>query len=214
MYFLKKPLDSIVTGTFGEIEKLRTWYFKCEWYRIYDFIEFILSVPAYKDKKEDFKSMCNTILESEMAAYRIVETNVTKIIDDNEIDEIEEVFVQNKKFNPVKQHIHRSIQLLSDRTEPDYRNSIKESISAVESVCNILTNKKHPKLSHALDQLDKTKKMHPALKQGFSNLYGYTNTADGIRHSIMEEDTISFDDAKYFLVTCSAFINFVISIYG
>ena len=53
--------------------------------------------------------------------------------------------------------------------------------------------------------------MHPALKLAFKKLYGYTNDKDGIRHSLMDKDTIDFEDAKYMIVSCSAFVNYVIA---
>jgi hypothetical protein len=51
--------------------------------------------------------------------------------------------------------------------------------------------------------------LHSALRNAFSSLYGYTSDEDGIRHAILESSTVGFDEAKFFLVTCSAFVNFV-----
>ena len=51
--------------------------------------------------------------------------------------------------------------------------------------------------------------MHPALKTAFNKLYGYTNDEQGIRHSLLEKDTVDFEDAKFMLVSCSAFINYL-----
>jgi len=51
--------------------------------------------------------------------------------------------------------------------------------------------------------------LHPALRNAFSNLYGYTSDEGGIRHAILDAEKVSFEDAKFFLVVCSAFINFV-----
>jgi len=94
--------------------------------------------------------------------------------------------------------------LLSDRNSPDYRNSIKESISAVESLVQ-KTLGKDGTLGNLIKKLD----LHPALQSAFSSLYGYTSDEDGIRHAILDSERITFEDAKFFLVICSAFINFV-----
>ena len=51
--------------------------------------------------------------------------------------------------------------------------------------------------------------MHPALNKAFSTLYGYTSNAKGIRHALLEESTLDFEDAKFMLVACSAFINYL-----
>lgn len=102
------------------------------------------------------------------------------------------------------------MSLLSDRSNPDYRNSIKESISAVESACQVITGSKSASLGDALKKLDKNIEIHSALKQAFLKLYGYTSNEDGIRHAIFDKSEISFSDAKYMLVSCSAFTNYII----
>jgi len=52
--------------------------------------------------------------------------------------------------------------------------------------------------------------MHSALKSAFSSLYGYTSDADGIRHALLNEPNLYFEDAKFMLVSCSTFINYLI----
>ena len=66
----------------------------------------------------------------------------------------------------------------------------------------------------ALKKLDDSLNIHSALKSAYSKLYGYTSDKDGIRHSILEEPNLSFSDAKYMLVSCSAFINYLIGKYA
>ena len=57
--------------------------------------------------------------------------------------------------------------------------------------------------------------IHPAMKQGFLKLYGYTSDKGGIRHAegLFESD-VTFEEAKYMLVSCCAFINYLIGEYG
>ena len=103
---------------------------------------------------------------------------------------------------------------MSDRVTPDYRNSIKESISAVESLCKIISNDDNVSLGKALDVIERTGNiiMHKALKKSFDCLYGYTSDADGIRHGLglLDGPSLDFEDAKYMLVSCSSFINFLV----
>jgi hypothetical protein len=102
------------------------------------------------------------------------------------------------------------VDLFSDRKSPDYRNSVKESISAVEAICKIITGDEKATLGQALKKLeDKGLHLHAALRNAFSSLYGYTNDAEGIRHALLEEPTLDFDDAKFMLVSCSAFVNYL-----
>jgi hypothetical protein len=101
------------------------------------------------------------------------------------------------------------LELLSNRKNPDYRNSIKESISAVESMAKTITQKPKADLEEALRILERSGKIHGALKAGFSKLYGYTSDEGGIRHAMMEEPDLSSSDAQFFLVSCSAFTNYL-----
>lgn len=108
-------------------------------------------------------------------------------------------------------HISTALQLLSDRENPDYRNSIKESISAVEAVCMVLVGDKSASLGKALKRLeDNGIKIHPSLRSGFSSIYGYTSDQGGIRHAMIEEGSVvTQEDALFMLVSCSAFCHYL-----
>jgi hypothetical protein len=113
-----------------------------------------------------------------------------------------------RRFEPVTTHIRRAVEMLSDRKAPDYRNSIKEAISAVESMCGLVTGKPKATLGDALKQLSANGvELHPALREGFNKLYGFTSDAHGIRHGLMDKPKLDFEDAKFMLVSCSAFVN-------
>jgi hypothetical protein len=49
------------------------------------------------------------------------------------------------------------------------------------------------------------------LSKAFESLYGYTSDANGIRHALMDASTLGFADAKFMLVCCSAFVNFLVA---
>ena len=54
--------------------------------------------------------------------------------------------------------------------------------------------------------------MHPDMKEAFKKLYHYTSDSGGIRHALMDQKTQPlFDDAKFMLVSCSAFVNYLVS---
>ncbi len=54
--------------------------------------------------------------------------------------------------DPVRIHLETALRMLSDREHPDFRNSIKESISAVESACRKLTGLDNATLTQALNK--------------------------------------------------------------
>ena len=58
-------------------------------------------------------------------------------------------------------------------------------------------------------------KIHEAMKKSFSSLYGYTSDEGGIRHCEgMFESNVTFEEAKFMVVSCSAFVNYLIAEYG
>jgi hypothetical protein len=152
----------------------------------------------------------NVALEKEIAGYRIINGQVTQITSEGEIAEIEEAILLTEKWKSVNTHLNAGLNYLSHRKNPDYRNSIKESISAVESYCRIILDNQDITFGKALIELEKKHSLHGSLKGVFSALYGYTSDAGGIRHALKEDDKFSnFEDAKFMLVTCSAFINYL-----
>ncbi len=206
--YFKIPIDmldkrwSVVHG------KIRSYFFQGAWYEVYDFIEFVANSYNSRKLNQEFIDYCNRILEREMSAYRFVDGVLVQLTSEEEIGEIEQVL--NTPIKPVSTHMKTALSLLSDKVAPDYRNSIKESISAVESLCNLITGGKDT-LGDALKKVETRVAIHSALKKGFSCIYGYTNDASGIRHALLDEPTLKFEDAKYMLVSCSAFINYLIA---
>lgn len=202
--FLKAPLQK-KPGTCGTAYKfLEGYFFNSEWYKVYDFLEFTIDYFL----KEKIVNDINTVLSEELSAYRYVHNLFTEITASTEIEMLEEALSENK-FPGVTKHLQRGFELLSDRDQPDYRNSIKESISAVESIVTLIVSKPKSSLGDALKLLDKQKKIHPALIKSFESLYGYTSDEDGIRHSMLEEPNLTADDAKFFLLSCTSFINYL-----
>lgn len=210
--FFKKPLDELekyFPNIFGHI---KSYYFGCNWNEVYDFIEFVTNNYPVPDVNVLFEKACNKVLEKELSGYRFVNSQITEITSKEEVSEIEEALNIPDKFKGTRAHLKSALKNLSDRKSPDYRNSIKESISAVESTINSLIGKKLS-LKAGLEKIEKErdKSLHPALKEAFIKLYGYTSDADGIRHALVDEPNLNFNDAKFMLVSCSAFVNYLIS---
>ena len=208
--FFKLPIDSIPTYWWQIHDKIREIYSSLEWYEVYDFIEFIAN--NYPDPKinEEFIEECNKVLEEELSGYRFVGRKITPITAEEEISEIEQAL--KSPIDSIRIHVETALKLMSDRKSPDYRNSIKESISAVEALCKIIAKDEKATLGKALDIIESKIGLHKALKRAFDSLYGYTSTAEGIRHALLDEKVnLTFEDAKFMLVSCSAFINYLIS---
>lgn len=187
-----------------------------EWYLKFDLIEFTISIlhkmtprgdRAYAEVVNNFVSMLNSTFKRLDYAYRVVEDQIVEITDEEEIATIEEAI---QKTSSVNTHLTDALKHLSSRPEPDYRNSIKESITAVEALCREITGENT--LGPALKALEKNGiKIPKSLQSGIEKLYGYTNDSrTGIRHALMDEsEAPSYEEAKYLLVICSAFVNYI-----
>lgn len=204
-----KRADEFPSLPIHEVAQVKNLYMSVDWASTYDFVEFIASQPhrSYIHNYEGYVDACNIALQKHVSAYRLVNGVVTPITSDEEIAEVEQAVDQHGQYSPVAHHLQTALLRFSDRSSPDYRNSIKESISAVEAACQIITGDSNATLGKALKQLG----VHAALEKGFSAIYGYTSDADGIRHALLEESTVDADDAKFFLVSCSAFVNYLIA---
>lgn len=158
--------------------------------------------------------IANSYLQREYVGYRFIDEQLTPISDDYELEAVKQAL--DNPYSPVYEHLSKANKLLGDRTSPDYENSIKESISAVEALCEILTGitGKEASLGKLLKKLeDNGVVIHAGLKAAFNMLYGYTSDANGIRHAgNIGGSSSTFEEAKFMSVSCSAFVNYLIAV--
>ena len=156
----------------------------------------------------------NRCFEKEYVGYRFVDRVIVPISNEHEIETIQEAL--SIEYQPVYDHISKANKLLADREKPDYENSIKESISAVEAICEIITETKGKEatLGNMLKKLEENGvEIHKGLKSAFNILYGYTSDANGIRHAgDIGGPSSTFEEAKFMLIACCAFVNYLTAI--
>ena len=211
--FFKKQIDSIPSFVYEVIRTIKNYYFQSPYNKRYDLIEFLYSEIGFDvEQQKKFESDLNKIMEREFCGYRLVNGIVTEISSKEEMQEIEEAI--QTPLSSVNQHIQKGLLHLSNRENPDYPNSIKESISAVESLCKKIVGNDNATMGNALDEIERQGRieLHEDMKDAFKKLYHYTSDSGGIRHGLTEGDTPpDFDDAKFMLVSCSAIVNYLIS---
>lgn len=184
------------------------------WWLIYELIEIYIARILETSKKDEFISQVNRILEEENSGYRMIAEIFVPITNEVELSAVEETLFSS--FDVVEKHMKKALSLYSDRLHPDYENCVKESISAVESMCCIITDEsgKTATLGATLKKLEKHGiHIHEAMKSAFEKLYGYTSDENGIRHGGINFMGASSDDARYMLISCSAFINYLTAQY-
>lgn len=178
-------------------------FMSCTWHEVYDLLE---EVVQAQEGHFDLLSQCiNRQLEEERSGYRLVNRAFVPIVSEVEIQSLEEALDSG---GAPSAHLRRALELLSERPEPDIRNSIKESISAVEAMAGEVAGK--PLLPEALKVLEKQRDLHPALRLAFDKLYGYSSDEGGVRHALTEEEArVGFEEGKFMLTACTAFVNYL-----
>ena len=128
---------------------LKDYISKCLWCEVYDFVEAHIASLDEEDK-EDRIIKYNNLFEAEKSGYRFLNGELTPITNQNELLTIDEA--SSTPYDSVNQHLKKALLCFSDRKQPDYENTIKESISAVEAMCCII-NGRNETLNKALKRL-------------------------------------------------------------
>ena len=157
-----QPVNLIPAFSSDVVKYLHSSFLKSTWNIIFDIIELAGNYHVNKATSTSFKEACNNVLAKEMSAWRFIGNKIARITSEEEISTIESAANLPKPYSPVSAHTRQALDHLSDRKNPDYRNSIKESIGAVEAVCKIITGKENATLGKALTFLEQNGvEIHP-----------------------------------------------------
>lgn len=224
--FIKIPQDEIPHQSWQCKNWVKDNFSNFDWHEVYNFIEFLVSnhqrITFVKGSyatdsrfhpvsRDNLIVYFNMMLERERSGYRFIGGILSPITNASEVAEVGQALaLTDDKAELARRHIASAVQLMSKRPDPDYRNAIKEAISAVESICVMLGGEKGDTLRVALKQLEDRTSIHPSLREAFVKMYGYTSDEHGIRHAMLETPRVELSDAKYMVVVCSAFVNFVV----
>jgi AbiJ N-terminal domain 4 len=213
IHYFKKPIDDFPNRDYDLAEFVRTHIEKAIWYKVYELLEFVFRNIEHSNlyNLEEFTNYLDDKLFENHSGYSIINNRFVPITNETELNEIRKAKDDSEKYglSGIQQHLNSALDLVSKKPIPDYRNSIKESKSMVEVISRIIEPKENT-LGKALNKLEKNKKINLTLKAGFEKLYAYSNNKNGIRHALMEEEIIKSEDAKFFLIACSAFANYLI----
>ena len=231
-----RPIDTFPFYSHEFYRELNKWVLDGEWYVCYDLLEFVYD--AMKDLgafdpepmsfaygfncgsprpnlEKEFQDAVNELLEVESSGYRLINGQVSPITNEFEIGSLEESLDQDSDFAGARTHIEQALKLISKKPDPEYLGACRESIMAAESAAKKVAGCNDGTLSDAVKELQKTKGLHPALTDAWKKMFGYSSDEKGMRHAGTEEPVIvDFAFAKYMLVTCSAFVNYLAEEFG
>lgn len=204
--FFGKQLDHKPSSWDDYVKFVRNFFSNSKFYDVYDFIEFCANEYKDEDKIEYFKTRCNLVLEKERAAYRFVGDFLTHVTSDTECDEIE-----NALNSPelVSKHLNEALRLYADRQEPDYRLSVKESLTAVEGMVSVLCGKPTAlaSLEKIPNQFDFNLFQSVLVTSSLRMLKEISISINSMESTL--HDKVESEDALIVLVTSSTMINFL-----
>ena len=195
--------DEFSSGSvYGAVDALKNWYLMADWHEVYDILEHVLHMYGPEFLVEEL----NAILGREGSAYRFVGNVIAPITNDEELAQVESATQHSYLFHGASQQIMQAVTLLGNRDNPDFRNAIKESISAVESAVKVASGQAN--FEKGLQKFA----LHPQLRQGWTNIYNWTSNDEGIRHGLTREPlNAGLAEARYMVVACSAFVNYLVA---
>jgi hypothetical protein len=191
----------------GVVDRVGNLIEKGRYDQVYGWLDFVIK---HDQCPRDFIEKVAAILIECRSAYRIVDGTLWPLGSDEENAAVLNAIsaVSNPQFSGARTHLRNAA---SNLTQGKYPESIRESISAVESVARVLESS--GEFSKALAILESKAKLHPALKRGFSALYGYTSDKQGIRHALLDTEQSAVDetDALFFIGACASFVSYLIN---
>ena len=155
----------------------------------------------------------NKLYEKENVGYRFVNDFISPITNEAEIYEIHSAL--KNPLDNCRIQIEKALKLFSDRDNKDYKNCIKEAISAVEALCKNIPGKESSTLKEAVNSFEKNGIIiHPVLKGAILKLFAYASDEGGLRHGEKPEiSNVSSEEAKFILILCSSIINYLTSVF-
>ncbi len=204
-----RPLDEFNDYMPSAILDLRRTVLQGAWHEPYGMIEWILrraNAPGGLDGQFE------AALRQCRSAYAIVGGDtITRIATDEETGAVVSALAdtESDRFRGAHAHLKAAAQALGAGDSPA---SIRESISAVESVAKIIAPGSQD-LGPTLTALQKHHQIHGALGEGFKKLYGFTSNEQGIRHALLDkgESEVDETDAIYMLGACASFVSYLIA---
>jgi len=206
----KKVLDSVCksiskfsflyNGSFSQLG-FDTFYESLKWNEKYSVVEALINNSEAKIQE------LNDILERQNSGYRMHENRrLVPITDQVEIDEVEEA--QKTSLETVNDHMKKAIQAFSDRENHRYGTAVVEAVHALETLAKYKTREKNGSLGTLVKKMNLPK----SLENSIGALYGFSSEEAG-RHAAKDKVIdVDFDTAKFVIVTCSAFVNYILSV--
>jgi hypothetical protein len=202
------PIDDLSDRSPAEVHKwLKDAFRSYDWIHVFNIIEFTFLHLTHDSFRNNLREKVNESLSDFSSPYRIIDNFFVSISDEEQVKEIDAAL--KIPLKPVREHLTNSLRFLRDPSPTAPRDSIRESIHAVESMCRLLTGDRYATLGEALNKLKGKIAIPEELEHSLHKLYGFTSNAQGVRHAIFDEANLTLREARFMVVACSAFVTYL-----
>ena len=211
---LKKPEDEIDTSYDEVIDQFKSLMLQGSFNEVLDLVEILANDSEAKD--EEFVNRISELFEIHVAAYWLDTCNYPYKFfprsNEAQGEATREAIktIRDGGMEGAETHLRDAAAHINAQ---QFADSISDSIHAVESVARQIDPKSKP-LGPALNFLEKAGLVkHPALKEAFSKLYGYTSDEQGIRHSLTDKNSpdVDLDEAMFMFEACASFAAYLVN---
>lgn len=213
LMILKWTHDHIVHSPSQHKKLLKQTILEGSFDQVLSFIEFVL---RHSRCTPELREVLGKVFQDSQLAYNVqtiddLPTVVPRFSEESSTATQQAIgIVEEKGPSGARAHLRNAARAINENRNAD---AVRESIHAVESVVRTIDPKEGSTLGSALGSLEKVGVLdHPALKDAFLKLYGYTNDKNGIRHALLEEGTADVDstDAVFMFGACACFAAYLI----
>ena len=202
------PVDEFTSKFDIHTRNLKALIMHGPYNKVFDFLQHVTRSP---DCPQILVMNFRAAFKRAQAAYTVIDDGPTilPVSTPEEGEAIKEAFedLQAAGFDGARAHLRKAVEHLN---AGDNADSVRESIHAVESVARQFDLAAKYSLKPALDALQSKIRVHPALKQGFEKLYGYTSDEKGIRHALLADSAaVDQTDAIFMLGACASFVSYL-----
>ncbi len=204
------PLDEHTLPFLNDSDLLRNEILEKPFNKVFDLVQFVMRNQYCPDGF--VRAMQRAFKESRLA-YTIDESDPPTIlpaVTETEGEVVSETLqlLRQAGLAGSAAHLAKASECIMRN---DWAGSVRESMNAVESVARQLAPGASRTLGPALAALEKDGRLHPALKEAFSKLYGYTSDEQGIRHPLLDNahPNVGMDEALFMLGACASFASYL-----
>ncbi len=210
MGYFVKSLDDWRTDFWPICRELRQYVETQPFNRVFDLVQFVLRQRLCPRKlvgqmKRTFE-VCRLAYTIDIGPPPTILPAVTPEEGNAIVESIQAL--QQAGLHGSAEHLRRASACINRR---DWAGGVRESIHSVESVARQVDPGAGRTLGPALKSLERRGALRPALKEGFSKLYGYASDEQGIRHALLDQPNaaVGRDEAVFMLGACASFASYL-----